>query len=218
MMANHEESVSDGVNTGETISHVVKDEDGVKAYGRNPSGGESEHASRSEDGTISYGIRGSPPQYEDLSLQACLILVKALNAQGEEWDDPVEPEREMGVDCEAWSGDQVLKVQVVQAVTDSAIWEKLAKEDEYERESAAPKRLASDLREAIQKKAADIPESARGELTLGLNGLRTPGADLPQVVDYFRREYGDWAGSLGFSSVWLIARSVNRTARLDKGS
>lgn len=88
--------------------------------------GRAASADRSDGGAFS--VSGSSPQGEEQTLNVCRLLVKRLNSLGATWGEPSLIEL-ADVDCQAIdteNHENVLCVQVVQAVTDPQLWQRLS--------------------------------------------------------------------------------------------
>lgn len=52
--------------------------------------GRTANADKHNDGSMSYSLDGSSPQGEEDTVNACNVLIKALNLRGGSWEDPIE--------------------------------------------------------------------------------------------------------------------------------
>ena len=190
------------------------------AFRESPRQGLASAADKHEDGSLSFTMTGRSPQGEDDTLPACRVLVDKLNKdkEGSKWGQPRKGDG--AVDCRAIDErhpEKELTIQVVRAVVDQRLWRRL-REVEAIRETAVTKgELVAQLKDAIESKADErrIPKMNRPSLMLALDATRLPAHAFDDVVEGFRLQWGSWAKTLGFGSVWLVGPSVSLTWQLD---
>lgn len=137
------------------------------------------------------------------------MLVRRLRELGEDWSDP-QISTGPGVDAEASWNDRMLSVQVTKAQPDTDFWKAVRQRREAET-SITVDDAADLLRGAIRGKSlADV-----AGVTLALNAMQAPALGMPKVVASFRERHGDWAGGLGFDSIWVVGPHESFTHRLD---
>ena len=180
--------------------------------------GRAASADRSNDGSFSFSVSGSSPQGEEQSLNACRLLVEKLNSLGATWGEPSLIEM-ADVDCQAVDTDDhenVLQVQVVQAVTDPRLWRRLNTQGSAQLSATDTSSLAEQIEGAIKHKETKIPANARSDLTLALDATLVPAFAFDHVIEEFRSAYGTWANSLGFAAIWLVGPLDDLVRQLDK--
>jgi hypothetical protein len=180
--------------------------------------GRAASADRHDDGFLSYSISGSSPQGEEDTPTACRVLVSVLNASGGNSTDPVRGEGV--IDCPALDrelADKRLSIQVVRAIVDQSLWERLNQQGRAEELNVSEEQLVAQVKDAIQKKANDraIPRAVRQSLTLAHDATRLPVLGFQDVVEEFQAQSGRWAKSLGFGAVWLLGPHDSLTWRFD---
>jgi hypothetical protein len=163
--------------------------------------------------SVSYEIAGPAPQGEEGALETTQLLVQRLRASGENWDDPVKVD-EQDVDCEAWSGNRVLRVQVTR-VPHTPLWQRLGTLGTVSGGGTADQ-AADELMDAIAAKARRLPDVQRARLVVALDARDTPAFALAGVVSDFRQRHGQQAIALGFGAVWVVGPVVDLVARLDQ--
>lgn len=197
---------------------VSEDQRGTIRVSHTSFEGNSIEADAEDDGSVTAQVEGTPPQGEELTLNACRVLVRTLNGEGAEWSEPQEGEEGSHSDCVACSKtdpDRELHIQVVQAIIEEGLWESWGKRGRYDQTSTSPAAVSEKLTQAIEKKVGRIPGDARGNVVLALNALRTPGASLEPVVEEFRSQYAGEVRALGFRQVWLVGLNDSLVWRLD---
>jgi hypothetical protein len=166
-------------------------------------------------GAVEFQARGPAPKNEDDTLSTCDRLVAKLRADGEDWAEPEEGSEEVDCQCTAAQGGHgYLKIQVVRATVDSAIWRELSLKKELAR-SIDKAQAISDLHAAIAKKAEKIPPAQRRTLVLALDANRLPGHAFDDVIDGFTAEHGAWLRRLGFSRTFVVGPTVALVRQLD---
>jgi hypothetical protein len=163
-------------------------------------------------GSVPYDIAGPAPQGEEGSLEAAQLLIDRLRQFGENWDDPVKVNNQ-DVDCEAWSAERVLPMQVTR-VPRTRVWEKLGRVGKAS-EQATAEQAADELMNAMAAKARRLPGVQKATLVLVLDARDTPAFALQGVVSKFHQRYGRQAVALGFRGVWVVGPTVDLVARLD---
>ncbi len=167
--------------------------------------GKAASADRCDDGSFSYTVSGPSPQGEEQSLSACRLLVKKLNSQGATWGEPSLVEV-ADVDCQAFDitdHKNRLQVQIVQAITDHRLWQRLNAQGSIQVCAMDSKALANQIEVAIKHKDAKIPANARSDLVLLLDATLIPALSFDHVIEEFRSQCGTWVDSLGFAAIWL---------------
>jgi hypothetical protein len=170
-----------------------------------------------DSGTMSGAhATGAPSQNEDLTLETCRLLVRRLNRDGATWSDPVELDQRIGSGVDAEARDtrdpsQHLSMQVVRGEADTDFWKRLQREAHSGLASETAEEAAHRLWTATQRKRLH----AHSGVVLVLNAVRTPWLALPQVVDAFRRLYGQDVRGIGFAAVWIVGASEAFAERLD---
>lgn len=168
---------------------------------------------RDDLGRFRFGLTGKPPRGEQDTLRVCATLVRRLNHNGATWSTPEEGDND--VDCISFSKPGLeLRIQVVRALSDPTIWNKLADTREVRGDAYTAVDLADDLRSAIEHKASRIPRRQREDLVLALDATRLPAHALDGTVAAFREEHGQWASDLGFQEVWVVGPSLSLTSKL----
>ena len=164
-----------------------------------------------------FQIQGTSPQGEEDSLPTCRILVQKWNEDEGSWAEPIEGQDD-DVDCRVESASHsksVVQIQVVRATVNSEFWKELSVTGRVCRDQIEIDKLACWIKESIKKKAKHIPESRRNQLHLALDATRLPGLGFDDIVENFHQQFGSWASSQGFVSIWLVGPSTRLTWRLD---
>jgi hypothetical protein len=183
-------------------------------------GGRVASADDHEDGTLSLTLSGTSPQCEEDTLSVCRVLVCTLNRIREEWDEPVNGER--NCDCVAASlvdaTAQPLCIQVVKAVVEPEIWRTLASTGIIAKSKVAVETLTDLIVDALKKKLdpKKIPPKLRAEIVLALDANRLPGLAFDSVVNTFRERHRAILEGTGFRSIWIVGPTESLTKRLDK--
>ena len=199
-------------------SALGKNGDKAIAYRESPRQGLASAADKHEDGSLSFKMTGRSPQGEDDTLSACRVLVNKLNKEGSKWR---QLEKGDGVvDCSATDElhpKKKLTIQVVRAVVDQRLWGRLHAVKEIRETAVTKEELVAQLKRAIEFKADErrIPKMSRLNLMLALDANRLPAHAFDDVVEEFRLQWGSWAKTLGFDSIWLVGPTVSLTWRLD---
>lgn len=209
-----EKSCSDGARFSEHIAVVKRCDERVIGFSESEREGRTSAADQEPDGTISWRLSGSSPQGEEDTLTACRILVKAMNAAGSSWSEPVvgsEP-----ADCEAsdlHDPANRIQIQVVRAIPTPDIWRELNTTHTLSRPATQPRDLVQPVRDAIQSKLG-IPASLRARLVLALDAKRIPAMGLHDVGTLLRTELAEWLEQIRFREVWVVGPTVDLTFRL----
>ena len=195
-----------------------KSDDKAIAYRESPRQGRASAADKNEDGSFSYKITGHSPQGEDDTLSACRVLMDKLNKEGSKWGQPRKGDGV--VDCRAIDElhpEKELTIQVVRAVVDQCLWRQLSAVGEIRETAITKEELVEQLKRAIEFKANEqkIPKMSRPSLMLALDANRLPAYAFDDVVEEFRLQWGSWAKTLGFDSIWLVGPTVSLTWQLD---
>jgi|GEM_PF-1777763 len=210
--------VSNTINATDYAAMLGKREGRAIGFRESTREGRATSADRHDDGSLSYSLLGSSPQGEEDTLTACRVLVKVLNASGENWADPAPSEGI--VDCEAVDtkfSNRRLSIQVIRAIADQELWRKLNLQKNLHESRVGKNQLVYQIKSTIEKKANDraIPRTIRPSLTLALDATRLPVLGFEDVVEEFRSQFGNWAKSLGFKAIWLVGPQDKLTWRLD---
>lgn len=210
-------NVGDGIGLSDYMSAVGKKDQKSVGFRESERNGRITSADQKEDGSISYSIKGNSPQGEEDTLPACEILVEALNKAGGNWTKPKEGK---GVeDCIVTDkSDQrnLLRIQVVRAITDENLWRQLSEKERLDRSDTIDVLIAQ-LKSSIEKKAdiRKIPVSIRPKLLLALDATRLPALGFEDVIQEYMERHGSWTRYQGFQSVWLVGPIPSLTWRLD---
>jgi hypothetical protein len=164
-------------------------------------------------GSVPYDIAGPAPQGEEGSLETAQLLIQRLRQSGENWDDPVRVDSQ-DVDCEAWSGERVLPIQVTR-VPRARVWENLGRVGKAS-EQATTEQAVDELMNAMAAKARRLPGVQKTKLVLVLDARDTPAFALQGVVSKFRQRHGRQVVALGFRGVWVVGPTVDLVTRLDR--
>lgn len=124
------------------------------------------------------------------------------------------------MDCwaaHAKDGRRTLSIQVVRAIAERGFWQTLWRLARIT-EGRTVRDLAAHLLVAVKKKSVDdrIPLSVRPGLVLALDATRLPVLALDSVAEYFRKQHGSWAASLGFAAIWVVGPVTLLCHRLDE--
>lgn len=210
--------VSDVVEVKDQFSGIGEREGRKIGFRESERDGRITSADQTDDGTFTFSIQGTSPQGEQDTLHTCKLLIAAMNIAGGDWSYPKSGE---GVDdcvvTNKSSPNRKLTIQVTRAIPDQNLWEQLSHHESYSEINISCDQLVNHLLEAIMKKANDreIPVSSRQGLTLALDATRLPVLGFDDVIQEFRSQYGGWAHSLGFESVWLVGPQPPLVWRLD---
>lgn len=194
---------------------TTRRDDVVIGYTESQLNGRAAHASLGPDG-ISHGLSGSPPTNETGTMETCTYLIAAMNRAGSTWDQPVVASAHDDADAfcgQLNGGSEVLRIQVVRAQSNAAFWKEVHVNHRATM-SGTPVDLAGELKAPIAHKAGLLQPAQRGQLVLALSALHTPGYALGDVAEKFREHHGVWAGSIGFSEIWLVGPGVDLAHRL----
>jgi hypothetical protein len=119
-------------------------------------GGRTASSDDHGDGSISMTLIGTSPQGEEDTVDACRILVRAMNRSGETWNEPSAGTRD--IDCVATNATngivEPLHIQVVRAIVDPEIWQNLATSGIFAKSHVAFDELAKLMADALEKKPA----------------------------------------------------------------
>ena len=203
-------------------SALGKSGDKAIAFRESPRQGLASAADKYEDGSLSFKMIGRSPQGEDDTLSACRVLVNKLNKEGSKWGQPSKGDGVVDgvVDCRAKDKlhpEKELTIQVVRAVVDQRLWGRLRAVKEIRKTAVTKEELVAQLKRAIEFKADErrIPKMSRLNLMLALDANRLPAHAFDDVVEEFRLQWGSWAKTLGFDSIWLVGPTVSLTWQLD---
>ena len=147
---------------------------------------------------------GPVPQGEENSDSSVRTLISILNLNGEGWSDPRRLEgRESGVDFEATGPRGTLRLQVTRLPHDPALFKAASRQGHVVRQVDGV-RLAAEIWQAVQHKAAKTSAKDRLAITLFLDASRSLGYDLPQTHLEFFQRYQPEALALGFEDILLV--------------
>jgi hypothetical protein len=210
-------NVADGISLNDYMLAVGKKDQKIAGFRESKRNGRIASADQNEDGSFSYSIEGKSPQGEEDTLSACEKLVQTLNEAGGNWAQPKEGKGDE--DCIVIDkSDQrnVLRIQVVRAITDENLWRQLSEEGRLDL-SDTKDVLLIQLKSSIEKKADDrkIPASNRSNLLLALDATRLPVLGFEDVIQEYIKQHGSWTCSQGFQSVWLVGPLPSLTWRID---
>lgn len=170
------------------------------------------------DGLMSHSFQGRAAQGEEDVLEACERLMEALKLQGVQLIGKFRRPtgREQGVDAIAETIDgATIKAQVVQ-VRDGGLLAELGRAG-IASSAAAAASLADDVCRCVEAKRDKCPPDDRGELTLLVDAIRSPGHAFPEVVSKLRSaERTNILQSTGYRAVWLAGSTYTLTYRLDE--
>jgi hypothetical protein len=215
-------TISDLLSTTMKISdHVaatVIRGDQVVGFSESQRQGRAAHGTLTSDGSVDHGFSGPSPTGETGTLDACVRLVRHLNAGGEHWKLPAALTDGLPhVDCQVQSdgGDSdCLNIQEVRAMTDTAHWHEVGRDGGREVAGESPDDGADALKRSIELKQNKIPSDARAGLVLLLDANDTPALTFDAVVSSFRAKHGSWASSVGFQATWLVGPMIPMVHRL----
>lgn len=180
---------------------------GGKTVGFNESKdrGRAAHGTIDEAGAASFGISGSPSHGEDGTLETSRLFVRALNAKGAVWSEPVliSANQADAVSCNLACTIE-LRMQAVRAVSETNVWKTLGRSGRIEFESTMLDQISALMKNSISLKAARIRPIDRTGLVLLLNALDTPIVCFDDPISSFLRGYGTWATDLGFLGIWVV--------------
>lgn len=174
-----------------------------------------------QDGSITFSLQGRSRQGEEGILPVCSILIEKLNQEGGHWSGLCDISRgsaaqEAGIDCEAYDGNQVLKIQLTKAEPAKRMWENLAITGATSRRYDNPLEVADVMRKVIQVKANTISEDQRRDTLLALDASETGAQVLTKVIESFRERHTGWATQLNFrQGIWVVGPTQDLTYRLD---
>lgn len=177
--------------------------------------GRAAHVTRRDDGSLEHSFKGTPPTNEVGTLETCRMLVLALNKLGAAWGQPrATSAPHTDAQCERTDGQSgTLNIQVVRAQSNSTYWHEVSKLGSSA-DCGIPQQMASQLRDAINKKESRIPVEARSGLILVLSALHSPALGFEDVIETFKSEHGEWASHLGFEQIWVVGPDLLLTHRL----
>lgn len=110
-----------------------------------------------------------------------------------------------------------IRIQVIRAMADQGMWRQLAKAGRVSGSNVHKTELLRQLKQSIEKKAniTKIPPAIRASLILALDATLLPALSFDDVIEEFKFQFGVWASSLGFQSIWLVGPMPALTWRLD---
>ena len=217
-MRNVHITVKDTCSATDYLSTTGRKEGRAVGFRESERQGRVASADENDDGLFSYTLTGTSPQGEEDTLPTCRILIQTLNAAGATWCDLAKPKNAGVVDCTAVNRanrKEELNIQVVRAITDGQLWEKLARDGKIRESDVDKNALLELIKDSINKKARMIPCTIRRSIVLALDATRLPALTLDSVVSQCRDVLGPWIVSLGFQSVWLVGPTPDLTWQLD---
>lgn len=193
-----------GVSITEHVSVTKHREGQVVGFVETERDGLAGRADVSHPGSALQALTGKPPLGESHSLLVAWKLVQHLNANGAHWAEPcsaTEP-----ADCESVGleeDQQVLRMQIVRAVSDPSLWFTLHQDGQHSADWSADA-LAQAVRTTIDTKARRYGAREKLGLVLVLDANRLPVFSLTSVRDAIVTA-ATAAGQLsGFEAVWLV--------------
>jgi hypothetical protein len=211
-------NVADGIGSSDYMSAVGRKDQKTVGFRESERNGRVASADQNENGSLSYSIKGTSPQGEKDTLPACKILIQALNEAGENWAQPKESEDvEDCIATDKTDQRNVLRIQVVRAITDENLWRRLSEKGRLDKSEISKGDLLDQLKSSVEKKADNrkIPASIRPNLLLALDATRLPVLCFEDVIQEYEVRHGSWTRSQGFQSVWLVGPIPSLTWRLD---
>ena len=211
-------NVADGIGLSDYMSAVGKKDQKTVGFRESERNGRIASADQNEAGSLSYSIKGTSPQGEEDTLRACEILVQALNEAGGNWAQPKEgKDVEDCIATDKTDQRNVLRIQVVRAITDENLWRRLSEEGCLHQSDISKDVLLAQLKSSVEKKADNrkIPASIRITLLLALDATRLPVLCFEDVIQKYVERHGSWTRSQGFQSIWLVGPIPSLTWRLD---
>lgn len=198
----------DAARMSDRVSGTVVRDGIILSYTESPLDGRAAHMTFDAD-AITHGYTGPNSQHEDGTLLACRNLILAMNRHGAAWDETTLIEGPPPVDdqCGAQNGTAVLRIQVVRALVDPAIWKQAKAEGGFTDETRIGM-LADAMCAPIVHKVDKLKGKPRDGLILAINALDVPGFGHPSVVERFRREHGTWADDQGFAAIWVVGPTL----------
>ncbi len=203
------------MSVSEHASVVKLENDSVVGYIESERDGLKISADAARNESVEYSLTGAAPQGEEDTLTASCILIKALNAIGANWRDPVVGEEP--ADCSAedfFNGKLRLDIQVVRAISSPELWKELNTLGSVS-EVINLNNLTAELRKSLLLKEKKIPPSSRNELVLALDGNRMPSIALTFIKNHVISNLSHFARSLGYKQVWIIGPTPDLSYRLD---
>jgi len=111
-------------------------------------------AEQTDNGSFSYRIVGSPPQGEGDTREVCQTLQRKLNLEGGTWGELRPGREEVDYECPSiLEASEVLRIQVVRALTEQGFWKGLGTSGHVDRLRVSLSALLDTIRQAIEKKA-----------------------------------------------------------------
>jgi hypothetical protein len=142
------------------------------------------------------------------------ILAERLSDAKTKWQLSTDASLSIDIDCRLTNNNDCLDIQITRADNRSKIYKSIQTQGSFI-ETSQIDQLSILIKEAIESKAARIPEVQRKSIVLALDATDTPNLSLDPIVEKFRQAYGDWLRSLSFYSVWIVGPNVDLTNRLD---
>lgn len=183
-------------------------------------------ADTSDTGAVSFQMKGKPIQGEDDTRSVGQLLAQAMNVDNGQWELTDKPAVGV-VDCFLRDRSDPmcqLKLQVVRAIVDTALYQKLAYGKDVSEVSINPADVAARMYEAVTKKVQHLLEQERRgliskeerqELILVLDATRLSVCTMFSVIEAYRQHFGPQTYGLDFMQVWLVGPTTAMTHRLD---
>jgi hypothetical protein len=168
--------------------------------------------------SVSHSYEGKRRPSEADNVDICNILITRLNQDGSNWQNCRNASSGGDeVDCEAYDGPNVLKIQITRSEYDTSFWRNIGTKgtasNVYPSIEDAADALRNVIREKSEKKIVTL--SQRSNILLALDATETPSHVLDVVVRSFRERHGQAARSLGFRGIWVVGPFAHLTFRLD---
>lgn len=199
------ERLEDRPAIADHVSMTVSRDGKVVGFNESQGRGRAAHGTIDEQGSASFGISGSPSHGEDGTLETSALFIRVLNSGGARWQQPnlISEGLTDALSC-SLDDNAELRMQVVRAVSEPAIWKALGCSGSTECKLLTPAQIADLLRDSISRKVLRIHPTDRADLVLLLNALDTPIVCFDQPISVFLSEHGLWAAGLGFRGIWVI--------------
>lgn len=142
------------------------------------------------------------------------ILAERLSNEKTKWQLSTDASLPIDIDCRLTNENDFIDIQVTRADARRNIYKSVQTQGRYI-ETSQISQLSTIIKEAIESKAARIPEAQRISQVLALDATDTPNLSLDPIIESFRQAYGEWLRSLSFYAVWIVGPNANLTSRLD---
>ena len=142
------------------------------------------------------------PRSDEDELSVCSALIKKLNSEREEWDQPVRVAHAKYFDWECVHLRDRNKKLMIQVARTGSLWKQLGKEDAVHEDGAAVERLADSMMAVIRHNMAKSGYSHN--VVLVIDASNAPRNTLTAVVRVFCKRHGASAILAGFKEIWLV--------------